>query len=121
VDRLVNVRHVLEAPRHFYFGAFDSGAFDSTSLLQAFGVAQVALGGTDPPHRRPPRRVPALLAITGAALLGVWRSVVDPGGRWPEGVDVRFYPSPLVFAGSLVIWASVDGDRLAVGGRRAGH
>jgi uncharacterized membrane protein YphA (DoxX/SURF4 family) len=114
VDKLVNVKHGLTVSKHFYFGAFDSAV-----LLQAFGVAQMALGvlillGVA-------RRVvyPALLAITGATLLGVWRSVVDPWGWWLEGANVLFYPSLIIFAGSLVLWAFADEDRLVVGTPRS--
>ena len=112
VDKLVNVKHGLTVSEHFYLGAFSSAA-----LLKAFGVAQIALGvlivlGVG-------RRVayPALLAITGATLLGVWRSVVDPWGWWLEGANVLFYPSLIIFAGSLVLWAFRDEDQLVVGRR----
>ena len=112
VDKLVNVQHGLEVSKHFYLGAFNS-----VVLLQAFGVAQMALGvlivlGVG-------RRIayPALLAITGATLLGVWKSVIDPWGWYLEGASVLFYPSLIIFAASLVLWAFQDDDRLAVGGR----
>jgi hypothetical protein len=109
VDKLVNVKHGLTVSEHFYLGAFSNAV-----LLRAFGVAQMALillGVA--------RRVlyPALLAITGATLLGVWRSVVDPWGWWLEGGNVLFYPSLIIFAGSLVLWAFADEDRLVVGRR----
>ena len=116
VDKLVNVRHGLAVSQHFYLGTFDSAP-----LLQAFGVAQMALGvlillGVA-------RRVayPGLLAITGVTLLGVWRSVVDPWEWWLEGANVLFYPSLIIFAASLVLWAFADEDRLVVGGRRSGR
>jgi putative oxidoreductase len=112
VDKLVNVQHGLAVSKHFYLGAFDS-----VVLLQAFGVAQMALGvlivlGVA-------RRVayPLLLAITGATLLGVWKSVVDPWGWYLKGANVLFYPSLIIFAASLVLWAFRDDDHLAVGGR----
>jgi uncharacterized membrane protein YphA (DoxX/SURF4 family) len=113
VDKLVNVKHGLAVSERFYLGAFTSAA-----LLQAFGVAQMALGllivlGVA-------RRVayPALLAITAATLLGVWRSVVDPWGWWLEGANVLFYPSLIIFGASLVLWAFRDEDRLALDTRR---
>ena len=113
VDKLVNVEHGLQVSKHFYLGAFDSAL-----LLRAFGVVQMALGvllllGVG-------RRVayPALLAVTGATLLGVWRSVVDPWGWFLPGANVLFYPSLIIFAASLVLWAFRDDDRLVVGRRR---
>jgi hypothetical protein len=62
---------------------------------------------------------PAVAAITGTTLLGVWRSVVDPWGWYLEGSNVLFYPSAVVFAAVLVLWAWRDEDLLAVGPRRA--
>ena len=116
VDKLVNVRHGLTVSEHFYFGAFNSA-----TLLKVFGVAQMALGvlillGVA-------RRVayPALLAITGVTLLGVWRSVVDPWEWWLEGANVLFYPSLIIFAASLVLWAFMDDDRLVVARQRNGR
>lgn len=42
---------------------------------------------------------------------------MDPWGWWLGGANVLFYPSLVVFAGSLVLWAFRDEDRLVVGGR----
>jgi uncharacterized membrane protein YphA (DoxX/SURF4 family) len=114
VDKLANVRHGLAVSEHFYRGAFSSAA-----LLQAFGVAQMALGALIVLGIGRRLAYPALLAITGVTLLGVWRSVVDPWGWWLEGANVLFYPSLIIFAASLVLRAFADDDRLVVG-RRAG-
>lgn len=116
VDKLVNVKHGLEVSKYFYLGAFDSAP-----LLQAFGVAQMALGALIVLGIGRRLVYPALLAITAVTLLGVWRSVVDPWGWWLEGANVLFYPSLVIFAGSLVLWAFADEDRLVVGGRRRGR
>jgi uncharacterized membrane protein YphA (DoxX/SURF4 family) len=114
VDKLVNVKHGLEVSRYFYFGAFDSAA-----LLKGFGVAQMALGALILLGAGRRFAYPALLAVTGVTLLGVWRSVVDPWGWYLEGANVLFYPSLIIFAASLVLWAFRDeDDRLVVGGRR---
>ena len=113
VDKLVNVKHGLEVSQYFYLGASYSAA-----LLKSFGDVQMALGvlivlGLV-------RRIAylALLAVTGVTLLGVWRSVLDPWGWYLEGANVLFYPSLIIFAASLVLWAFRDDDRLVVGGRR---
>ena len=113
VDKLVNVKHGLEVSQYFYLGAFDSAV-----LLQAFGVVQMALGALI--LLGVARRVayPALLAVTGVTLLGVWRSVVDPWGWYLEGSNVLFYPSAVIFAAVLVLWALRDEDVLAVEARR---
>ena len=109
VDKLVNVKHGLTVSEHFYLGAFTSAA-----LLQAFGVAQMALGVLILLGVARRFAYPALLAVTGATLLGVWKSVVDPWGWYLEGANVLFYPSLIIFAASLVLWAFRDEDRLVV-------
>ena len=115
VDKLVNVKHGLEVSRYFYLGAFNSAV-----LLQAFGVAQMALGALILLGVARRFAYPALLAVTAVTLLGVWRSVVDPWGWYLEGANVLFYPSLIIFAGSLVLWAFLSDDRLVLGGRRSG-
>jgi putative oxidoreductase len=109
LDKLVQVDHGLEVAQSFYFGVGASRAF-----LQAFGVFETALGllvmlgwGRRWTH-------PLLLLITGVTLIGVWRSVVDPWGWVFEGSNVLFYPSAIIFAGSLVLYAFRDADRLAL-------
>ena len=113
-DKLVNVEHGLAVSERFYLGAFSSAA-----LLRAFGVAQIALGVLVLLGVARRLTYPLLLAVTGTTLLGVWKSVVDPWGWWLEGANVLFYPSFIIFAGSLVLWAFRDEDRLVVGRRAA--
>ena len=114
VDKLVNVEHGLAVSERFYLGAFSSAA-----LLKAFGAAQIALGALVVVGAARRYAYPVLLAVTGATLLGVWRSVVDPWGWYLTGANVLFYPSLIIFAGSLVLWAFRDEDRLALDHRRA--
>jgi uncharacterized membrane protein YphA (DoxX/SURF4 family) len=114
VDKLVDVRHGLTVSEHFYLGAFSSAA-----LLRAFGVVQIALGALVLLGAARRYAYPLLLAVTGATLLGVWKSVVDPWGWYLDGANVLFYPSLIIFAGSLVLWAFRDEDRLALDRRRA--
>ena len=114
VDKLVNVKHGLEVSRYFYFGAFNSAV-----LLQAFGLVQIALGPLIILGVARRYAYPLLLAVTGATLLGIWKSVVDPWGWYLEGSNVLFYPSAVVFAAVLVLWAWRDEDLLVVGPRRA--
>ena len=112
-DKLVNVAHGLAVSERFYLGAFTSAA-----LLRAFGVAQLALGAAVLLGAGRRYAYPLLLAVTGATLLGVWRSVVDPWGWYLDGANVLFYPSLIIFAASLVLWAFRDDDRLALDRRR---
>ena len=114
-DKLVNVDHGLAVSERFYLGAFSSAA-----LLRGFGVAQLALGALVLLGVARRYVYPVLLAVTGATLLGVWKSVVDPWGWYLEGANVLFYPSLIIVAASLVLWAFRDEDRLALDGRGRG-
>ena len=109
LDKLVNVEHGVEVAQHFYFGVGTNRLF-----LHAFGVFETALGvlimldwGRRWTH-------PLLLLIAAVTLVGVWRSVVDPWGWFLEGANVLFYPSVIIFAGALVLWAFRDTDVLAL-------
>lgn len=110
VDKLVNVKHGLTVSQHFYLGAFSSAL-----LLNAFGVVQIALGALVLLGVGRRLTYPFLLAITAVTLLGVWKSIVDPWGWYLKGANVLFYPSFIIFAASLVLWAFQDEDRLVVG------
>ena len=109
VDKLADVKHGIGVSDWLYFGLFSNRV-----LMQAYGVAEIAVGilivlGLA-------RRVthPVLLAITGMTLLGVWKSIVDPWGWWLEGTEALFYPSLIIFAASLVLWAFREDDRLVL-------
>jgi putative oxidoreductase len=111
-DKLVNVAHGLVVSKHFYLGAFDSAL-----LLRAFGVVQLTAGLLIMLGITRHLTYPLLIAISTVTLLGVWRSVLDPWGWYMKGGDVLFYPSLIIFAGSLVLWAFRDEDRLVAGRR----
>lgn len=116
VDKLVNVQHGLKVSERFYFAAFGSAA-----LLRAFGVIQIALGALVIVGLWRRFAYPLLLLITAATLLGVWKSVVDPWGWYLKGANVLFYPSLIIFAASLVLWAFKDDDRFAVDADKTSH
>ncbi len=114
VDKLVNVEHGMKVSKQFYLGAFGS-----VLLLNAFGVVQMGIGGAILAGAG--RRIvyPALLAITGVTLLGVWRSVIDPWGWYMQGGNALFFPSLIIFAGAFVLLAFRDEDLYVVGRRAA--
>lgn len=112
VDKLVHVQHGLTVSQHFYLGAFNSAA-----VLKAFGIAQMALGAVIVLGLARRVAYPLLLAVTGVTLLGVWKSVIDPWGWYLKGSNALFYPSLIIFAAGLVLWAFQDEDRLIVGPR----
>lgn len=114
LDKLVNVEHGLNVSQGFYFGAFDSAL-----LLQAFGVLQLVAGALIILGIARHLTYPLQLVINGATLLGVWKSILDPWGWYLKGGNALFYPSLIIFAGSLVLLAFRDDDRLVVGRRQA--
>ncbi len=114
LDKLVQVDHGVQVAQHFYFGVGASRAF-----LLAFGVFETALGllvmlGWGRRWAYPP-----LLLVTGVTLVGVWQSVVDPWGWIFEESNALFYPSAIIFAGSLVLFAFRDTDMLALDAKGA--
>jgi len=109
IDKLVNVEHGLEVSKHFYLDLFSS-----TTLLQAFGALQIILGLAVVLGWLRRFAYPVLLLITGATLLGVWRSVVDPWGWYLEGGNVLFYPSLIIFAAAWVLYCFRDEDTRAL-------
>ena len=112
IDKLANVQHGLEVSKYFYLDLFSSAA-----LLQAFGIFQILLGVVVVLGRVRRLAYPLLLLITGATLMGVWRSVVDPWGWYLEGANVLFYPSLIIFAAALVLHCFRSEDTLALDAR----
>lgn len=98
VDKLVNPAHGLAVSDHFYFGWFSLPL-----LMPAFGVAQIVLGVLVVAGVWQRYTYPAVAAITGMTLVGVWRSIIDPWGWYLTGANALFYPSLIVFAAVLVL------------------
>ncbi len=113
LDKLVQVDHGVQVAQSFYLGV---GA--SRSFLLAFGVFETALGLLVMLGWARRWAYPLLLLITGVTVVGVWRSVVDPWGWVFEGSNALFYPSAIIFAGSLVLYAFRDLDMLALDAER---
>lgn len=114
VDKLADPGHGLLVSRMFY-----GGMFGGQALMPVYGVVQIALGALLALGLGRRFTYPAVAAITGTTLLGVWRSVADPWGWYLEGTNVLFYPSAVVFAAVLVLWAWRNEDALAFDARRA--
>ncbi len=112
-DKLVNVSHGVKVAEKFYLGLFASPA-----ILNVFGVIQIVLGILIVVGLLRRFAYPLLLAITAATMLGVWRSIVDPWAWYIKGGNVLFFPSLIIFAGALVLWAFRPEDTLAVDARR---
>lgn len=109
IDKLVNVDHALNVSKKFYWNLFSA-----PTLISAFGVAEMLLGILVVVGLA--RRIcyPLVLAILGFGALSTWQSIVDPWGWVLEGSNVLFYPSLIILAGSVVLWAFQDEDALAL-------
>lgn len=113
IDKLVNTTHGVRVAEGFYAGIGTSPAF-----LQGFGVLQILLGVLVIVGLWRAAAYPLLLAVTTVTALGVWKSIVDPWGWVLEGSNVLFYPSLIIFAGALVLWAFRDHDSWSLDARR---
>lgn len=113
VDKLVDVEHGLGVAERFYLGV---GA--EAGILAALGVLEMLLGVFVILGLMRRIAYSALVVVCGITALGVWRSIVDPWGWWLEGTNVLFYPSLIILAGALVLWAFVDHDRISLDARR---
>lgn len=114
IDKLLNVAHGVTVAAKYY-----GGVAVSTTLMQAFGVAQVLLGALIIAGLFRRATYPVLLAVTGTTLLAVWKSIVDPFKLMMDGGNLIFYPSLIIVAGALVLWAFRDLDTIALDGRSA--
>ena len=113
LDKLVNVEHGVRVSEAFYLGIFTAPV-----LLQIFGALQVLLGLLIIVGLWRSIVYPLLALITGVTALSVWKSIVDPWGWVLEGSNALFYPSLIILAGSLVVWAFKREDTLALDRRR---
>ena len=114
LDKLVNVEHSVRVAEAIYFGVGAEQLF-----LNALGVAEMMLGVIVMLGLWRRIAYPLLVLMNGATLLGVWRSIVDPWGWYLEGTNVLFFPSLIIFAGCLVVWAFMDEDTLSLDAKRA--
>lgn len=112
VDKITNPAHGRAVAESFYLGIGAGAGF-----LTFAGVAQVALGIFLSLGWLRRWCWPALSLVTGATLLAVWKSILDPWGLVLEGGNLVFYSSAVIFAGALVGWAHVDDDQIALDAR----
>ena len=114
LDKLVNVEHSVRVAETFYFG-IGTGQL----ILTVFGVLEAILGLLVVVGLMRRVAYPVATVVLGLTAVGVWKSILDPWGWVLEGTNVLFYPSAIVLAASLVLWAFSEEDRLALDARRA--
>jgi len=112
-DKFANPAHGMKVAERFYFGLFGAQA-----LMPVLGALQLALGALVLVGLARRFAYPALAAVTGLTLLGVWRSVIDPWGWYLEGTNALFFPSLIIFAGALLLLAFRDADSWTLDARR---
>lgn len=114
IDKFRDPAHGAKVAEKFYLGlGTGSAAVAAAGVLELLVGAAVILGVL--------RRFayPAMIFVTAATAVGVWRSVLDPWGLWLEGTVVLFYPSIIVLAGAVVLWVFRSDDQLRVGAEAA--
>ncbi len=112
LDKLVNVDHSIRVAERFYLGV---GA--TTWFLNAFGVVETLIGVLVVVGKWRRLTYPLMLAMFTVSGLSVWKSIVDPWGWVFEDTNVLFYPSLIIFAGTLVVWGFKEEDTLSLDGR----
>lgn len=112
IDKLINVSHGVTVAEKFY-----GGLSVPTTLMQAFGVVQVLLGALIIVGLLRRVTYPLLLLVTATTLLAVWKSIIDPFKLVVQGGNLIFYPSLIIFAGALVLFAFREQDVVALDAR----
>ena len=107
IDKLINVAHGMTVAQKFY-----GGVSVAAPLMKAFGGAEILLGVALVLGRFERVAFPALLAVTGFTLLAVWKSILDPFRLLLSGGNLIFYPSLIIFAAALVLYAFRDSARV---------
>jgi len=112
IDKFVDPGHGAAVAERFY-----AGLLSAETVMPVLGSFQLLLGLAVGLGAFPTYVYPALAAVTGITLIGVWRSIVDPWGWYLEGSNVLFFPSLTIFLSALVLIAFRDEDVLRLGGK----
>ena len=112
LDKLVNVEHGQRVAESFYLGLGSQAV-----VLNVLGVLEVILGLLVVAGFLRKWAYPVAFVVLLITALAVWRSILDPWGWFLEGSQVLFYPSLIVFAGSMVLWGTMDEDEMTLDAR----
>lgn len=113
IDKIVNVEHAVGVSDRFYFGILSS-----RTLLPILGVAQCAVGVLALIGLYRSIVDPVIALINLGTLLAVHASIIDPWGWFLEGTNSLFFPSLTVFAACLLLIAFRSEEIWAVDLRR---
>jgi len=109
-DKVFNVEHGMAVANKFYFGFLAV-----ESALQVAGVLQILVGLAVVVGFARRWVYPLQVLFNVASLLAVMQSVIDPWSWVFEGSNPLFYPSLIIFAGSLLLIAYRDEDKWVLG------
>lgn len=112
-DKVFNVEHGMAVANTFYFGFLAV-----ESALRVAGALQILVGLAVVVGFARRWVYPIQVLLNAASLLAVMRSVIDPWSWLFEGSNPLFYPSLIIFAGSLLLIAYRDEDRLVLDKKR---
>lgn len=87
-------------------------------LLYLFGAVQIVIGLLILVGLLRRWVLPLQVAINGASLVAVFPSIIDPLGWYLEGTNMLFYPSLIIFAGSLLLIAFQREDYFSIDASR---
>lgn len=95
-----------------YYGGMLSGE----TLILVLGIAQALLGLLVILGLFRGLAFPAMIIVLGLGAAAVWPSLIDPLGLifGQDNVQILFFPSLIVFFGTLVMWAFRDEDTLSI-------
>ncbi|MBU1284127.1 MAG: DoxX family membrane protein [Gammaproteobacteria bacterium] len=105
-DKVFNVEHGMAVANKFYFGFLAA-----ENILQVAGVLQMLVGLAVVVGFARRWVYPVQVLLNSASLLAVAKSVLDPWGWVFSGTNALFYPSLIIFAGSLLLIAFRAEDR----------
>ncbi|MEE4464240.1 DoxX family membrane protein [Azotobacter chroococcum] len=108
-DKVFNVEHGMAVANKFYFGFLAA-----ESALRVAGALQILVGLAVVVGFARRWTYPVQVLLNGASLLAVMQSVIDPWSWMFQGSNALFYPSLIIFAGSLLLIAYRDEDRLVL-------
>lgn len=113
LDKFANPQHALLVSDTFYFGLLSQPA-----LQPVYGIIEIAVGAAVIAGFLRKYSYIATLVLTGVSMLGVWKSILDPWGWYLGETNALFFPSIIIFAGALVLYAFQDQDTKVIGAKR---
>ena len=114
LDKVFNPDHAMAVSEGFYFGIMSFPA-----LLPVFGIIEIAVGAAVIAGFMRKYAYIATLVFTGVTMLAVIKHILDPWGWYLGETNALFFPSLIIFAGALVLYAFQDQDTKVMGGKRA--